>query len=271
MRRILILLSVLLAAAPLLRASAAPAAGSPEAVVEKAFDALYHNRIPEFIQALHPDALKEFRSSILELLDLVAKKGHPEILTEAFQGVANAEELKKLDAAAMLTARFANLTSSPRVKMSWESTKVEAVGSVLDGQDRAYVVCRSKTTIGDVMIQRFSVVAARKSGEDWKMSMPDEFTGELALMKQSVAEVPKPPNFAATKFEPLGHVMDGKDAAMVVYRMETPVGETSLTRINVLRSTPDDPEWANVLKDEKAATLELLKRKVPLPQASDAR
>jgi hypothetical protein len=250
--------------------SAAPG-GSPEAVVAKALDAMHHGRVSEFIQALHPGSLKEFRTSILELQEASAGKGHPEALTEAFKGVADAAELKKLDAPAMLTARLAEITSSAQIKEAWNNTRVEAVGSLPDGRDGAYVVCRSTTTIGDAMLQRLSVVLARKSGDEWKLTLPEEFTSELALMKQSIADDARPPDFAATKFQPLGHVMDGKDAAMVVYKMETPMGSAVLSRIGVLRAAPEDPEWNAVLKDDKDAVRELLRRKVSLPQASDSR
>jgi len=270
MKRTLILLWVALATSPLPAASAAPES-SPEAVVEKALDALYHDRIPGFIQALHPDALKEYRASVLELLELVVKKGHPKALTEGFQGVATAEDLKKLDAPAMLTAMFTRLTSELRVKVSWSATQVKALGSIPDGKEGAYVVCRSRTTHGNVMFQRFSVVLARKIGDEWKLMLPEEFTSELTLMKQSVADDAKPPDFAATKFEPLGHVMDGPDAAMVVYRMETPMGAAALTRLDVLRIGPEAPEWNAVLKDEKDAVRELLKRKVQPTEAPQAK
>src|SRR3954465_5943900 len=89
----------------------AAAPGSAEGVVEKALDALNHGRLDTFVKAMHPDALSEFRATILETLDVAARHGKEARVLEAFKGVKGVEELKALDGSQMLAAMLGKVTS----------------------------------------------------------------------------------------------------------------------------------------------------------------
>ncbi len=72
-----------------------PEAGSPEAVVAKAIDALNHGRIDEFVSAMHPDSLKEFRTAVLPEIDVGVKRVGAAKLLEGFPGVKTVAALKR--------------------------------------------------------------------------------------------------------------------------------------------------------------------------------
>ena len=59
------------------------AADLPPSEQEKALDALNHGRLDTFVKAMHPDALSEFRTTILETLDAATKRGKEAQLLEA--------------------------------------------------------------------------------------------------------------------------------------------------------------------------------------------
>ena len=50
-------------------AGAVQQAGSPEAVVGKAMKAVNHGRVDEFVSAMDPDSLEEFRTAIVASID----------------------------------------------------------------------------------------------------------------------------------------------------------------------------------------------------------
>lgn len=269
MKQTLMLLAALLATSSLRPSLAAPE-GSPESVVQKALDALNHNRLADFVQTMDPDALKEFRSTTLNILDLAVQDEREEEVLALFQGVDDPDSLKKLDAPAMFTAMITKATSAPEARMVMESMRVDVVGKLPDGKDGTYVVHRTKASLGNLEIEQLSATLLRKCGDDWKMTL-DEFLGQLNILKHNLSDAPQTPDFDAAKFEPLGHVMDGKDAAIVVYRMDSPVGDSVLTKLGAVKATPQDAQWEAVLKDEKAPVQELLKKKVPLPRTRAAK
>ena len=63
---------------------APPQPGSPEAVVSKAMDAVNHGRIDEFVSAMDPDSLEEFRAAVVETIDEGVKRvGEAKLLARA--------------------------------------------------------------------------------------------------------------------------------------------------------------------------------------------
>jgi hypothetical protein len=254
----------------------AAAPGSAEAVVEKALDALNHGRLDTFVKAMHPDALKDFRTTVLEVLDAAAKRGKEAQLLAAFEGVSGAEELKALDAPRMFAAMLGKVTSAPEAKKALAATQIDVIGRIFDGKDKAYVVYRSRMKFGDLDINRLNAASLLKSGQDWKLSLLDDLSGQLSAMKQGLAGEPALPDIAATRVEPLGHVLEGKRTAMVVYRSITPVGDASMTKLAVLSVSANDPAWEAVRKDDTAVVSGLIEkslgiRKAPAPEVLAAR
>lgn len=256
-------------------AGRAAAPGSAEAVVEKALDALNHGRLDTFVKAMHPNALSEFRATILETLEAAAKRGKQAQLLEAFEGVSGAEELKALDAPRMFAALLGKVTSAPDAKKALAATRIEVLGHIFEGKDRAYVVYRSRMRLGERDINRLNAASLLKSGQDWKLSLFGDVSGQIALMTLGLTGEPALPDIAATRVEPVGHIFEGKRTALVVYRTITPIGDSSLTRLGVLGVNANDPAWEAVRKDDTTAVVGLIEknmgiRKVPTPESAPA-
>jgi hypothetical protein len=235
------------------------AAETTEEVVGRAMGALNHGRLDTFVKAMHPDALKEVRASVLEVLDLATKEGKEAQLLKAFD-VKDAEALKALDAPQMFTAMLRKATSAPEAKKALAATRIDVVGHFFAGTDKAYVVYRSKMNLGKLNIDRLNAASLLRSGTDWKLSLLDDFAGQIAAMKQGLSGEAVLPDIKATKVEPLGHVLEGKKTAMVVYRMVTPVGESSMTKLAVLSVNASDPGWEAVRKDETEKVTTLIEK-----------
>src|SRR5262245_15488264 len=112
----------------------AAAPGSAEAVVEKALDALNHGRIDAFVKAMHPEALAEFRGTILELLEAAANRGKEAQVVAAFEGVSSAEQLKGLDAPRMFASMLRKVTSAPEAKKALAATQIDVIDRIVEGQ-----------------------------------------------------------------------------------------------------------------------------------------
>ena len=117
-----------------------------------------------------------------------------------------------------------------------------------------------------------------KSGKDWKLGLMGDFQAQIAALKQGLAENPdRPPipDLKAARVEPLGHVMEGKKTAHVVYRLSMPLGDSTLSRLVVQDVSSDDPAWDAVRKDDMPAVTAFLEKKAgivrpPTPEEAAA-
>lgn len=256
MKRITPLLAVVLIT---LYPHAGWAAETTEEVVSRAMGALNHGRIDTFVKAMHPDTLKEIRASVLEILDLAITAGKEAQFLEGFD-VKDAEALKALDAPQIFAAICRKATSAPEAKKALATTRIDVVGHFFAGTDKAYVVYRSKMNLDGMNIDRLNVASLLRSDTDWKMSLLDELAGQIVAMKQGLLGKPVLPDIKATKVEPLGHILEGKKTAMVVYRMVLPAGEGSMTKLAVLSVNASDPGWEAVRKDETEKVTTLIEK-----------
>ena len=151
--------------------------GSPEAVVSKAIDAVNHGRVDEFADAMDPDSLEEFRAAVVATIDTAVKRVGEAKLLESFPGVKSVKALKALDAPHLFAGVVQRMTADPEFRKALAKTKIDVFGHVSEGDDKAHVVYRSEMKQGEVDIVRLNVVTLRKSGQTWKMAIPEEFAG----------------------------------------------------------------------------------------------
>ena len=238
---------------------------TPEEVVERAMDALNHGKLDLFIRAVHPDALAETRTMVNEVFDVAIQQGKGDLFVKSFPGVKDAAALRALDAPGLLTVMLAKVTADPELKQVLAATKVEALGRTVNpAKDLAYVVYRTRSKFGEMDIVRLYPASLRKSGTEWKMALPDDMDGQFKSMKQEISGTRGRPDFAKTKVEPLGHVMDGKSTALVIYRKSVPMGDSAMTSLAVASVDVRDAAWDAVLKDDVPAVTALLDRKLGL-------
>ena len=211
-----------------------PKPGSPEAVVSKAMNAVNHGRIDEFVSAIDPDSLEEFRTAVVETIDEAVKRVGEAKLLESFPGVKSVKGLKALDAPRLFAGVVRRLGSDPSMKKSLANTQIDVFGHITEGEDSAHVIYRSSMKQGETNIVLMIVASLRKNGQTWKMVIPEEFAGPT---KQAGPGLPKI-DFTARRVEPLGHLLDGQGAALIIYRMSIPVGDTTISKLAEMDLSP---------------------------------
>jgi hypothetical protein len=263
--------ALLIATAPQVRAAAEDA--SPEAVTRAAMGAMKTDRMDEFADAMHPDALKQFHSAMSTIVDEAAKARKANQLLPLFQDVASVEELKKLDDKQFFVAFLRGMTGrSPDVKRHLAGAEAQILGSVPEGKDTTHVVYRLKLTTGGATLDRMTVASLRRDGSGWKMLLTGDVEGMVAALKQGLASGrPALPDLAASKVQAVGRVLEGNDTADVVYRMTTPMGTGSVTKLGALSVAKTDPEWATARDGNAENLTNLVRQKLGLGQTPRAR
>lgn len=241
--------------------SAPPKPGSPEEIVSKAINAVNHGRIDDFVKAIDPDALEEFRAAVVETIDEGVKRVGEAKILESFPGVKSIKALKSLDGPHLLAGVIRRRLSDPAAKKALASTQVDVYGHITEGENTAHVVYRSKMKGGENEMIRMQVITLRKSGEAWKMTMPDEFAGPK---KRGGPGGPPPIDLAARRVEPIGHVIDPQGDALIVYRLIIPAGDSSLSSLAVLPIASRDAALEMVKADNMPKVKALLEERLGL-------
>jgi hypothetical protein len=237
---------------------AAPAKDSPEDIVATALDALNHDRPDEYVKAMHPEALKQFRTATLEIV-AHAKTGQ---VPPLFQGVKDIPELKKLSETQLLTSYLRGMIpANPKAKRALSKTKIEVLGHVAEGKETTHVVYRSKLEIDGAKLEKLNVSSLRKDGTAWKLLLPSEIEGAVAMVKQQVAGKFTLPDLQSSRVQPLGQLVEDGGTIQVVYRFITPIGDSSFRKVAALSVNKDTPEWAAVREGRTAEITKLIKQR----------
>jgi hypothetical protein len=238
---------------------APPQPGSPESVVSKAMDAVNRGRIDEFVSAMDPGSLEEFRAAVVETIDEGVKRVGEAKLLESFPGVKTINGLKALDAPRLFAGVIRRKASDPSMKKSLANNKIDVFGHIAEGNDTAHVVYRSRMKVGETDIVRLNVATLRKSGSAWKMVIPEEFAGPSKQTGPASLAM----NVKAIRVEPLGHVLAGDDA-LILYRATMPVGDSSFSKLAVMDLSARDPSFEAVRTDKMAEVKTLLENRLGL-------
>ncbi len=249
---------------------APPQPGSPEAIVSKALNDVNQGRIDEFVSVIDPDSLEEFRAAVVETIDEGVKRVGEAKLLEPFPGVKSVKALKALDAPRLFAGVIRRKLSDPSMKQALANTQIDVFGHLTEGAGTAHVVYRTRMKGGENDVVRLNVATLRKSGQTWKMMLPEEFAGPTKRGGPGLPTI----DFAARRVEPVGHVLDGDSAALIVYRMILPVGDSSITKLAVMDLSSRDPAFEAVRTDKLTEVKTLLENRLGLrsttaPVASD--
>ena len=237
---------------------------SPEEVVDKALDALNHGKLDVFARAMHPDALQKFQEMTREIADLAVKLGKENEMLATFQGVNSVDQLKGMDASALVVALFAKATADPDAKKALAATRIDTIGRIVSGpdKDKAYVVYRSRMKFGQLTMDRLNVASLLKSGSDWKLSLLDDVAAQFATLKQNLIGVRELPDLKESVIEPLGHILEGKKTALVVYRSTFAVGNGSISKLAVLSVPSTDSAWDDIRKGNNEVVQSVIEKKL---------
>jgi hypothetical protein len=179
--------AMLMALASAVHGQTKPAAGekSPEAVAARALSALKENRIADFARAMHPEALKQLRSTLLAVVDAAEKKARVEEALSIFKDVGSAAELRKLDDVAFFTAFFEGVMEmQPRLRDAFRGMTLDVIGHVPEGADVIHVVYRGTVTQGEAKVSKMSVMSLKANGDDWGMLLTGDIENMAAMLKR---------------------------------------------------------------------------------------
>lgn len=159
--------------------------GSPEEFARRAMNYLRDDRIDEFAKAMHPDALKSFKSSMTIALEMAEKEGEGDDFLALFDGIRGREEIETLEDAAFFAAFFRGITAlSPEIKQSLAGAETTILGHVKEGDSVAHVVYRMTLTLEGVKIAKTTVVSLQKTETGWGMLMTADLDAMMAAIKK---------------------------------------------------------------------------------------
>lgn len=161
---------------------------NPEAVATRALAALKENRIADFAKSMHPEALKQPKVTLLEVVTEAEKQERVDEVLTIFKNVKSADDLRKLDDVAFFTAFFEGVMQlQPRVRDALRGTTLDVIGHVPEGPDVIHVVYRGTVTQGDVKVSKMSVMSLKAHGDDWGMLLTGDIEGMAAMLKRQFA------------------------------------------------------------------------------------
>lgn len=164
-----------------------PAAGekSPEAVAARALTALKEDRIADFASAMHPEALKQLKSTLLAVVDTAEKSGRVDEALSIFKNVKSADDLRKLGDVAFFTAFLEGMMQmQPRLRETFRGMTLEVIGHVPEGSDVTHVVYRGTISQDDMKVSKMSVMSLKANGNSWGMLLTGDIEGMTAILKR---------------------------------------------------------------------------------------
>jgi hypothetical protein len=265
-RRVLPILSAALCAVILLPNSRADAEdASAEAVVRKAIDAANGNRLGDFAAAMHPDALKKFRDLMSLVIDEAEKHGNAGQVLPVFPGVKNLDDVKKLSDRKLFAAFVGGVTAlKPELKKALAGAQVRVLGHITEGKGLTYVIYRMKMNVDGSDFTVTNVASLRPDGTRWALLLNGDTEATLLLLKQAVAGSPVIPDFASTKVQPLGHILEEGDKAHIVYRATNRIADTTASKLNVLTVAKDEPGFETARTDKTEDVTKLIRERLGL-------
>lgn len=192
MRSCSLLLAVALLAAPSsgpcqdAPASAKNTNATPESVAEGALQALQKDRIEDFVAAMHPDALKQFRTMLLEIVAGAEADNQAEQVLALFSDVDSTDALRTLDDRGFFLAFYRGIMRlQPDLKAAMAGSEQKILGHVMEGEDTAHVVCRLTIRMLGVTVSKMNVISMKRLPDGgWAMLLSGEMDGITTMLRQ---------------------------------------------------------------------------------------
>lgn len=158
---------------------------SPEKTTARATEALRENRIADFAKEMHPEALKSFKSAILEVIDAAEKVGREDELLPLFKDATALSDLRKLDDEAFFVSFYEGATRlQPRLRDAMKGMTIEVLGHVKEGTDLLHVVYRGTAKSGDLKVSKLSVMSMKPNGDRWGLLLTSDLEVLAATLKR---------------------------------------------------------------------------------------
>ncbi len=135
-------------------------------------------------ERMHPDALKLFKSLVLEFIQSTPIEGRETALSVLFDGAMNESQLATTSATQLYASFLRKLATQTAPNMTEFMAKAELtpLGSVIEG-DMSHVVVR--TSIKDADYRKLDVVSFKKHGNGWGGLLGEDLEFKIRNMIRS--------------------------------------------------------------------------------------
>ena len=237
---------------------------SPEVVVREATTASNQGRYEEFARAMHPDAIRQFKNAMISLIDAADKDGKANQILRLFPKLKTVEEFKKRDPNLFFADYLSGVINlQPELKKMLSGAQVTTIGHVDESKNLTHVLYRMKAKVeGEPLELGPLVVTLKKDGDRWAMLLNGDVETMMVMMIQAATKKGKvpPTDPKKSKVEPIGHLIEG-DQALLLYRVVSPIGDTSLAKLNVQAFNKTEPEGKIVTEGNREAIIKLIREK----------
>lgn len=129
-----------------------------------------------YADLIHPESLEDYKNMWLPVLRAAAKEGWDKQadLLRVFDKATDLKSVmalkpKEFFARSMkgMASQFSETAPNPL------NAEEKIIGTVHEGDDKAYVVIRTRRKVDGAAMTQVGVVALKRSGTEWKMMLPD--------------------------------------------------------------------------------------------------
>ena len=149
--------------------AAAFAQGTPEEVARQQFAAIQAQGIGAVVEYLHPDALAEFKATVLPVFEIA---GSDQVRSFVFGGPTTMQEIRTMDPSQVMRA-FLRSFGGEFEDLQVSFDEIEIVGVVPEGE-RRHVVARMTVSTPDFTIKEYEVLSFKPFGDTWRLELSSE-------------------------------------------------------------------------------------------------
>jgi hypothetical protein len=129
-----------------------------------------------YAEFVHPESLQDYKNMWLRVLQAAVKKGPEEQadLLPLFDKAADIKSVLSMKPKEFFASSMKGMASQFRdVNISPLNVDEKIIGTVREGDDRAYVVVRTRTKNKATEITRVELITLKRSDKEWRMMLPD--------------------------------------------------------------------------------------------------
>ena len=166
---------------------------TPESVTQAYFDAMQAGRVKDAMEYMHPEALKQFRDTLLPLVEMVETmdKDRParRRFFAMFDGVEDTAALRKLSHKALVASLLKGIMKlQPGSRESLAKAKIKLIGHVKEGDSLAHVVYRMEVSVQGSTASRVSAISLRRHRAGWRLLLMTEIRNVVEMIRSSLSK-----------------------------------------------------------------------------------
>jgi len=166
---------------------------TPESVTQAYFDAMQAGRVKDAMEYMHPEALKQFRDTLLSLVEMVEMMDRDRPARRRFfamfDGVEDTAALRKLSHKALVASLLKGIMKlQPGSRESLAKAKIKLIGHVKEGDSLAHVVYRMEVSVQGSTASRVSAISLRRHRAGWRLLLMTEIRNVVEMIRSSLSK-----------------------------------------------------------------------------------